>query len=272
MLPRALSLHSPSCRGACKVGDCVRDLEAFAGSIRAAHFNVGAKRSDGSIDGQLSLSSADADDVLAYLIGRGWELSQRFNPVDDGRGSNRLAGFLTQRLHFACTDWCRARWGSTRYGPRPVFTPTADPEVLITASWLDPEFDDGDALDLDSAPSGTREALELLQPLIDGRVDQPAQIARDRGVPNGRVQKAVQHVRAEVRRQGFAPPSAVEDERKALADQAADLRKQRLTYKQIADQLGLRSPHTVVGLLRDYRADVITLRALATSNGKPPAL
>jgi hypothetical protein len=128
MLSRPLALHNPNCRGLCAPRDCVQDLEAFCGSIRFAHFGVGVRRSDGTTNGQLMLSSADEEDVLEYLVSRGWELAQRFNPVDDGRGSNRLAGFLTQRLHFACTDWARARFGSTRYGPRPVFTPTAKPE------------------------------------------------------------------------------------------------------------------------------------------------
>jgi DNA-directed RNA polymerase specialized sigma24 family protein len=264
MLLRPMALHQPGCdRRNCAPDECVQDLEPFCGSIRAAHFGVGVKRGDGSTNGQLSLSSADAEDVLGYLIGRGWELSQRFNPVDDGRGSNRLAGFLTQRLHFACTDWTRARFGSTRYGPVPVFTPTADPELHMTETWLDAEFDDSDALDLDAAPPGTREALELLQPLIDEEVQTVRQAADRAQVGPGQVTRALQLVRAEARRQGL-DPSGLADERQALADQAAELRDQGLTYKQIADELGC-SAWTARALL-DYHPDPVSVRAKATTH------
>jgi hypothetical protein len=120
MLLQAVALHSPNCRGACAPGDCVQDLEAFCSSIRAAHFGIGVRRSDGSTNGQLSLSSADAEDVLGYLVSRAWELSLRFNSRDDGRGTTRLGGFLAQRLHWACTDWTRRRFGSTRRTGRGV--------------------------------------------------------------------------------------------------------------------------------------------------------
>jgi hypothetical protein len=268
MLPRRLALHSPNCRGHCVPGDCVQDLEAFAGSVRVAHFGVGVKRSDGSVNGQLTLSSADEEDILGYLISRAWELSQRFNPVDDGRGSNRLAGFLTQRLHFACTDWTRKRFGSTRYGPVATFTPTADPEVHITEVWLDAEYDGSDALDLEAAPAGTREALELLQPLIHGEVAEQTRLARNRGVSSGRVAQAVRLVRAEAIRQGLAPD---DEERHALADQAADLRKQRLTYPQIADELDLPSPHIARALLVDYHPHLVKVRASRSRERVSPA-
>jgi hypothetical protein len=271
MLPRALALHSPNCRGACAPGECVQDLEAFCGSIRAAHFGAGVKRGDGSIDGHLALSGSDRDDLLAFLLGRAWELSQRFNAVDDGRGTTRLGGFLAQRLHFACTDWTRKRFGSTRYGPIAVFTPTADPELHITDVWLD-DYDDGDyGLDLDAAPAGTREALELIRPLIDDETVTNAQAAEMAHVKPQQVTRALTQVRAAARRQGLA---ARDEERQALADRVADLRKQRMTYQQIADALNVGSSHTARALLLDYHPDLAKVRAKrprARSNGTEAA-
>jgi DNA-directed RNA polymerase specialized sigma24 family protein len=257
MLSRRLALHNPNCRGLCASGDCVQDLEAFAGSIRVAHFGAGVKRSNGSIDGQLTLSSADADDVLAYLLSRAWELAQRFNPVDDGRGTTRLAGFLAQRLHFAWTDWTRKRFGATRYGPVAVFTPTADPELHVTDVWLDAEYEGGyeDALDLDAA---TREALELIRPLIDDETVTIAQAAERAHVKPYHVTRALTQVRAATRRQGLIPP---DEERHTLADQAAELRKQRMTYQQIADALNVGSGHAARALLVDYHPELVKVRA-----------
>jgi DNA-directed RNA polymerase specialized sigma24 family protein len=242
----------------------VGDLVAFCGSVRVAHLGVGVKRSDGTVNGQLTLSSADREDLTAYLIGRAWELSQRF----DGRG--RLAGFLTQRLHFACTDWTRARFGSTRWGPVAVFTPTADPGVYVTGTWLDAEFDDSDALDLEAAPAGTREALELIRPLIDGETESVKQIAERAQVEPSQVTNALALVRAAARRQGLEPD---DEERHALADQVRGLREQRMTYPQIATMLGLPSSHTASALIRDYHPELIKRqRRSAQAERKPQVI
>jgi hypothetical protein len=271
MLAGVLTLHNPNCRGACAPNDCVQDLEAFCGSIRAAHFGVGVKRSNGSIDGQLTLSSADADDVLAYLLSRAWELSKRFRPGDDGRGScSRLGGFLAQRLHFAATDWTRRRFGATRYGPVPTFSPAAHPEVHITETWVDPELDDSDALDLDAAPPGTAQALSLLQPLLDGEVESAKELARRTQVEPGQIDQALHLVRVAARQQGLEPG---DEQRHTLADQAAELRKQRLTYRQIASELSLHSTHTAAALIRDYHPDLIKpshSRPRLSANGHQP--
>jgi hypothetical protein len=244
MLPRALALHNPNCRGACAPGDCVQDLEAFCGSIRAAHFQIGAKRGDGSIDGQLSLSSADADDVLAFLVSRAWELSRSFNAVSDSRGLTRLAGYLSQRLHWAATDWTRKRFGSTRYGPVAVFTPTADPEVHVTETRLDTPYegDYEDVLDLDMP--GLREAVELLRPLLDDETVTITQAAERSHVKPHEVARALTQVRAAARRQGLGAP---DEERQALAEQAAELRKQRLTFHR-SPTLSTSAPITLLEL------------------------
>jgi hypothetical protein len=247
LLNGRLELHAPNCRGTCRPDDCVADLEAFCGSIRAAHFGVGVKRGDGTVNGQLTLTHSDREDLLAYLLGRAWELSQRFNPADDGRGSNRLAGFLTQRLHFACTDWTRARWGSTRFGPIAVFTPTAHPEVHITEASLDVEYegDYEDVLDLDAARPGTREALELLQPWLDGEVRSAKEIGPG-------AESALTLVRGEARRQGLEPGG---EERQELAGRVRDLWERGLHFKEIAAELGISSARPG-SLLREYHPEV----------------
>jgi hypothetical protein len=146
----------------------------------------------------------------------------------------------------------------------PAFTPTADPEVHITDVWLDDEYDDSDALDFSMAPEGTREALELIKPLLDDEASGQTQLAHSLNVPTSRVQHAVQLVRAEARRQRLSPPSAAEDERHAHADRARDLREQGHTYPQIATELGLRDYHAVRALLADYHPDLLRVRAKAT--------
>jgi hypothetical protein len=135
-----------------------------------------------------------------------------------------------------------------------VFTPTADPEVHIKEFWLDAEFDGSDALDLDAAPPGTREALELLQPLLNDEVQTVKQVAERAHVTPGQVTRAVAQVRAAARRQGLEPLS---EGRHELADQARDLREQGTTYAQITDELDLRSASTVQTLLREYHPELI---------------
>jgi hypothetical protein len=144
-----------------------------------------------------------------------------------------------------------------------VFTPTADHEVHITDVWLD-DYDDGDyGLDLDAAPAGTREALELLQPLIDDEAAGARQVAERAQVPLCRVTAAVAQVRAAARQQGLAPDG---EERRELADRVAELRRRRLTYQQIADALGLRSYHTARALLADFHPEALKQRAKSNGN------
>jgi DNA-directed RNA polymerase specialized sigma24 family protein len=205
MLSRPFALHQPGCDGRnCAPNECVRDVEAFCGALlERFHRGERVAHQPGS---HAFLSRDDHDDAIAHLVGASWEAWRRFNPVDDGRGTNRFGGYLSWVLYRRHTDWLRRRYGSTRYGPVATFTPTADPEVHITDVWLDAEYDDGDyGLDLEAAPAGTREALELIQPLIDGESLTQGQLAVRGGVSTGRVQKAMRLVREEARRQGLEP-------------------------------------------------------------------
>jgi DNA-directed RNA polymerase specialized sigma24 family protein len=206
MLAGVLTLHDPSCSVECRPAYCIADVEKLARSVISAHERAGSKRS-GRLDRPgMTLTASDREDLLAHLIAEAWRASQRFRPDDDGRGTNRLAGYVVKTLHFRLVDWVRATKGSTRY-PNSRIVATLVPltpsiEERLTP-FLDPEHDDSPALDLEAAPVGTREALELIQPLLDGEPLTQAQLAVRGGVPAGQVQKAVRLVREEAIRQGL---------------------------------------------------------------------
>jgi hypothetical protein len=266
LLNGRLELHQPGCdHRRCAPLECVLDVEAFCGAV-LDKFNRGERVAHQS-GSHAFQNAADKEDALAFLIAASWQAWLDFNPRDDGRGTNRFGGYLSWILYRRHTDWLRKRYGSTRYGPVPVFTPTADPEVHITETWLDPEYDDSDALDLEAATAGTREALELLQPLLDDEVQTVQQVAERAHVKPSEITRALTQVRAAARRQGLGPN---DEERRTLADQAADLHKQRLTYPQIADELGLGSFHTARALLLDYHPELIKRQGRRTlsANGQ----
>src|SRR6266545_5364115 len=169
MLAGVLTLHDPSCSDRCRPTYCISDLEALCRSVLNDHLCAGVKKG-GRISGPTSpLTLSQYDDALVYLIETGWELAQRFN----GRG--RLAGYVQSFLFMRIVDWRRHTFGSSRYGPAPQFV-VYDPAVHASGAHWDAEYDD-DALDLDAAPAGTREALALIRPLIDGEVQTTGQAA-----------------------------------------------------------------------------------------------
>jgi hypothetical protein len=254
------------------LGD-VRDVEAFAGDV-IAKFTRG-ERAAHKPGTDAFLSPADKDDLLAFLLGASWEAWLKFNPIDDGRGTNRFSGYLVWVLHRRVVDWIRQTKGSTRYPNSRIvtelvpLTPTIEERL---APFLDPEYDDGDyGLDLDVAPPGTREALELLQPLIDDDAENVKQVAERAHAEPRQVVSALALVRAAARRQGLEPD---DEERHALADQARDLREQRMTYRQIAGELRLHSSHTATALIRDYYPELIkpATRRAATKRKPTPVI
>jgi hypothetical protein len=116
LLNGRLTLHQPGCDSRrCKADECIADVEKLARSVISAHERAGVKR-NGRLDRPgMTLTESDREDLLAYLIAEAWKASQRFQPVDDGRGTNRLAGYVVKTLHFRLVDWVRATKGSTRY-------------------------------------------------------------------------------------------------------------------------------------------------------------
>lgn len=130
MLREPIALHQPGCDGHnCAPGECVLNVEDFARSILNDHIAGGAKRRNGTLTGPYPLSPADYDECLGELVGASWEAWRRFNPVDDGRGSNRLAGYIAWKLHHEITDWKRRRFKSTRYLTTPVVVMSYDDEL-----------------------------------------------------------------------------------------------------------------------------------------------
>jgi hypothetical protein len=266
MLSRPLALHNPNCRGICVAGDCIEDVEAFAAAV-LERFNRGERvgHQPGSHAFQ---SAADKEDALAFLIEACWQAWLDFDPNDDGRHANKLGGYAIWILHRRHTDWLRKRYGSTRYGPVPVFTPTADPEVHITQAHLDSQYEGGyeDVLDLEASPD-VREALGLIRPLIDDETVTIAQAAEQAHVKLHQVTRALTLVRAAARQQGLGVD---DEERHTLADEAADLRRDRMTYQQIADALNLGSSHSARALLLDYHPELIKVRAKRPRKAKEP--
>jgi DNA-directed RNA polymerase specialized sigma24 family protein len=202
MLAGVLTLHDPSCTGECRPACCIADVEKLARSVLSAHERGGVKRNGGLDRPGMTLTESDREDLLAYLVSTAWQLSQRF----DGRG--RLAGYVVQTLHRRVVDWVRVRFGSTRYPSSKIvatLVPLTSSVEQRLAPFLDPEFDDGDCgLDLEAAPEA-REALELLQPLIDDETVTIAQAAARAHVTPNQITHAAAHVRAAARQQGLAP-------------------------------------------------------------------
>jgi DNA-directed RNA polymerase specialized sigma24 family protein len=266
LLKGRFELHQPGCdHRHCAPDECVRDVEAFCSAILEKFYS--GERAAHQPRSFAFLSPADHEEALDNLLEASWKAWLDFRPDDDGRGTNRFGGYLSWILYRRHTDWLRKRFGSTRYGPVPVFTPTADPGQHITEAWFDPEYDDSDGLDLEAAPAGTREALALIGPMIEDDRLSAKTVAERMGVRPPEVARAFRLIRAECRRQGLAPPSAGADDRQTLADRIRDLREQGLSYAAIADELGLRSPQAAGGLLREYHPELTKRRTLGAEAG-----
>jgi hypothetical protein len=78
------------------LGD-VEDVEAFAGAVLAKFLN--GERVAHQPGSAAFLSRDDHDDALAFLLAATWSAWLKFNPVDDGRGTNKFSGWLVWILH-----------------------------------------------------------------------------------------------------------------------------------------------------------------------------
>jgi hypothetical protein len=270
LLNGRLELHQPGCdHRHCAPNECVRDVEAFCGAV-LEKFNRG-ERVGHQPGGHAFQSRDDHDEALQNLIGASWKAWLDFNPRDDGRGTNRFGGYLSWVLYRRHTDWLRKRYGSTRYGPVAMFTTTADPEQHITEGWLDPDYegDYEDVFDIADAPAGTREAIELIRPLLDGEVETPKEVAARAQVEKREVEKALALVRTTARRQGLEPGG---EKRRALANRVRDLHESGMRYREIGEELGL-SGAGASGLFREYFPELAKrgqARRTLSSNGDRP--
>jgi hypothetical protein len=189
MLAGVLTLHDPSCSGSCRPAYCIADLEALCRSVLNDHLLAGVKKG-GRISGPTSpLTLSQYDDALAFLVGTGWELAQRFN----GRG--RLAGYVQSFLFLRIVDWRRATGGSTRYGT-PLQFVEYDPRQHDGVHW-DPDLNGG-RIDVEAMSAEGREALAMVTPLFGDEPLSQAELAGRLGVPQGRVSKGVSLVRREL--------------------------------------------------------------------------
>lgn len=123
----------------------IDDVEAFCRAALDEHLATGKRRRDGSSTMPAQLSAADYEDALAYLVSTVWEASEQFNPIDDGRGTNRFSGYAITIIHWRIVDWKRTRWRSTRYHAGIVEELTGDERDLI-ATFVD--FTTAEVLDL----------------------------------------------------------------------------------------------------------------------------
>lgn len=147
------------------------------------------------------MSMADYEDCLTDLFGACWIASQRFNPVDDGRGSNRLAGYLAWKLHKEIIDWKRRRWKSTRYLTTPIIETPYDDE-LSGATHADDELV---GLNAKTFHWRARDAYErTCLPLAESGMDW-VKFAFASGQGVNRVRRALQIVREELVLQGVLP-------------------------------------------------------------------
>lgn len=68
--------------------------------------------------GQRTLNEHQRSDLVSYLIGVAWELSERYDPAKDKRPN--LASYVAHILGLRIADWYRQTFGDTRHGDRPV--------------------------------------------------------------------------------------------------------------------------------------------------------
>ena len=168
----------------------IENVESFCRAVINEHMKVGV-RSHGTLTGPSSLTLTDQDDLLAYLISLTWELSRKFNTTDDGRGTNRFSGYALSILHKRIVDWQRSRFGSTRYGPRPVVELTDD-ERLHVADLVD--LTGPEVLDLvnsvELAPAHRRTLANVVIPMVfNGATAED--YARKVGKPVGQVNQEI---------------------------------------------------------------------------------
>src|SRR6266511_5523419 len=164
MLARPLAIHQDPCGGyACRPAYCIRDLERLCRQVLNSHLRAGARK-NGELPGSQPMSDADYDDALAFLIETGWEVAQDFRVEDDGRGTNKLAGWTVWVLHRRIVDYRRKRYGSTRYGgPRPEVI-SFDPQAHEVASFDElPSDSNGRYLDRERLSPWTADALAVFE-------------------------------------------------------------------------------------------------------------
>jgi hypothetical protein len=202
MLLHSMTLHQPGCDGRhCAPDECILDLEDLARSVLNDHIAGGARRRNGTLTGPAPLSDSDFRDCLTDLLGAGWEAWRRFNPVDDGRGSNRLAGYVAWKLHKEIIDWKRRRWKSTRYLTTPIIETPYDDE-LSGAVHHDDELI---GIDPSTLSHRARHAYrKVCAPLAESGLE-PPEFARQTSQSLAWVAQALRIVRAELEQQGIRP-------------------------------------------------------------------
>jgi DNA-directed RNA polymerase specialized sigma24 family protein len=201
MLADVVTLHDPSCSGECRPSYCISDLEALCRDVLNDHLAEGVRTSGGISGPTKTLTPSEYDDALCFLIGTGWEAWQRFNPVDDGRGSNRVAGYATWILHRRVVDWRRRTFGYARNGTARQLV-EYDPRQHDAVHW-DPELGGGREIDAEAMSVEGRAALEMVRPLFGDEELSQGELAARLGVPKGKVSKGVSLVRRELKAQGF---------------------------------------------------------------------
>jgi hypothetical protein len=224
MLVEPIALHRPGCDGRHCQGDddCVQDMEDFARSVLNDHIAGGARRRNGTLTGPAPMSMADYDDCLTDLFGACWIAAQRFNPIDDGRGSNRLAGYLAWKLHKEIIDWKRRRWKSTRYLTTPIIETPYDDELSAAI------HHDEEPIGIDPSTL-THQAQHAYRkvcgPLAESGLE-PAEFALRTSQSLSWVMQALRIVKVELEQQGIRPStmqegSDDEQERRDPSAQAA---------------------------------------------------
>lgn len=176
----------------------ITDVEAHARQALNDHLHHGAGTGTPT---RSWLPETDYEDALAYLITVTWEASRRYGPnatsrpIHSDRPFSALAYWLMRRR---IVDWYRARYGSTRYKPRPSLISLDEHDPADPATW------DNESFELSLTATEHAAYTTVARPYAESGLTEAA-FARESGIPREWVEAGLEITRAALRRLGLAP-------------------------------------------------------------------
>lgn len=109
-------------------------------------------------------SESVEEELRAFLLAAAWETVQRSQAKDDGRGSNRLAGWVVWVLHRRVVDFLRDQFGTKRHGvPRPEMVQFNEQEHTAPSYDDYPHENNGRHIDRSGLSARAADELALLE-------------------------------------------------------------------------------------------------------------